>query len=306
MPHRGHYCKVCGEYKANEKFSGRGHAAHICKVCAALPPEQQAEATTINRLFALPWRLSKADMTWLKNRAKDKRPAVRELAQEQLAARFPSARQAQLERNTDMDTNAFEHEELEHLLISLTEQTKLGAIRWECTEYNPISLYDDSDLVEGRKRIILTQMFSLETEINGNPVCVEMDESIDISTGKGDIGATITADVDTGYRQHETALSYDLQRYDDCSAEQLKGIYGASPLAQFADAVVQTLAASVETEAGFMYARFVNQKGIPAKTLELPLCRLGKQLMEEKRAGDFHRMVLDTEYRGTLLAAMSD
>jgi len=27
---RGHFCKVCGEKKANEKFSGKGHAAHIC------------------------------------------------------------------------------------------------------------------------------------------------------------------------------------------------------------------------------------------------------------------------------------
>ena len=43
MKKRGHYCKVCGEYKANEKFSGKGHAAHICKTCAALPPEKQAE-----------------------------------------------------------------------------------------------------------------------------------------------------------------------------------------------------------------------------------------------------------------------
>ena len=35
MKKHGHYCKVCGEYKANEKFSGKGHAAHICKICAA-------------------------------------------------------------------------------------------------------------------------------------------------------------------------------------------------------------------------------------------------------------------------------
>ena len=54
MRKHGHYCKVCGEYKANEKFSGKGHAAHIYKACAALPPE------------------------------------VRELAQEQLEMRFPS------------------------------------------------------------------------------------------------------------------------------------------------------------------------------------------------------------------------
>lgn len=34
-PH-GHFCKVCGEHKANEKFSGKGHAAHICKACMSL------------------------------------------------------------------------------------------------------------------------------------------------------------------------------------------------------------------------------------------------------------------------------
>ena len=31
--HRGHYCKICGEYKSNESFSGKGHAQHICKKC---------------------------------------------------------------------------------------------------------------------------------------------------------------------------------------------------------------------------------------------------------------------------------
>ena len=57
MKKRGHYCKVCGEYKANEKFSGKGHAAHICKTCAALPPEKQAEEMALTRLVNLPWRL---------------------------------------------------------------------------------------------------------------------------------------------------------------------------------------------------------------------------------------------------------
>ena len=66
MKKRGHYCKVCGEYKANEKFSGKGHAAHICKTCAALPPEKQAEEMTLTRLVNLPWRLSKEQLSWLK------------------------------------------------------------------------------------------------------------------------------------------------------------------------------------------------------------------------------------------------
>lgn len=90
---RGHYCKVCGEYKANEKFSGRGHAAHICKACASLPPEKKAEMMTINRLLNLPWRLSKDQLAWLRNRTKDQRPEVRAFAQHQYELRFPPREQ---------------------------------------------------------------------------------------------------------------------------------------------------------------------------------------------------------------------
>lgn len=89
MKKRGHCCKVCGEYKANEKFSGKDHAAHICKICAALPPEKQAEGMTFTRLVNLPWRLSKEQLLWLKKRMKDRRGAVRALATEQYEMRFP-------------------------------------------------------------------------------------------------------------------------------------------------------------------------------------------------------------------------
>jgi hypothetical protein len=36
----GHYCKICGCVRPNEKFSGRGHKNHICKECASLPKEK--------------------------------------------------------------------------------------------------------------------------------------------------------------------------------------------------------------------------------------------------------------------------
>ena len=97
MKKHGHYCKVCGEYKANEKFSGKGHAAHICKSCASLSPEKQAEQMTVNRLLNLPWRLSKEQISWLKNRMKDKRPEVRALAKEQYEMRFPPKRLEDIE-----------------------------------------------------------------------------------------------------------------------------------------------------------------------------------------------------------------
>lgn len=40
-----HYCKICGEIKANEKFSGKGHAKHICKSCQSLPADKRPNMT---------------------------------------------------------------------------------------------------------------------------------------------------------------------------------------------------------------------------------------------------------------------
>ena len=51
----GHYCKVCGEYKSNESFSGKGHSAHICKKCAVLSPAERSKEMTLARLMNLPY-----------------------------------------------------------------------------------------------------------------------------------------------------------------------------------------------------------------------------------------------------------
>lgn len=36
----GHYCRICGRNRANEKFSGKGHKNHICKDCSRKPKQQ--------------------------------------------------------------------------------------------------------------------------------------------------------------------------------------------------------------------------------------------------------------------------
>ena len=89
MKKTGHYCKICGEHKANEKFSGKGHAAHICKSCAAMPLEERNQAMTLTRILNLPWYLSKEQCAWLKKRCHDDRPAIKEAAQQAYECRFP-------------------------------------------------------------------------------------------------------------------------------------------------------------------------------------------------------------------------
>ena len=46
----GHYCRICGDYKPNEKFSGKGHARHVCKACAKSPVARRNELKQEDRI----------------------------------------------------------------------------------------------------------------------------------------------------------------------------------------------------------------------------------------------------------------
>jgi hypothetical protein len=47
----GHYCRICGYIKANEKFSSKAHKNHICKECAIIPREEIAAIEQEEEIF---------------------------------------------------------------------------------------------------------------------------------------------------------------------------------------------------------------------------------------------------------------
>ncbi len=50
---RGHFCWCCGQIRANEQFSGRGHAHHLCKDCSKLGKEELAYRQAIRDIDRL-------------------------------------------------------------------------------------------------------------------------------------------------------------------------------------------------------------------------------------------------------------
>lgn len=44
----GHYCRICGRHRANEKFGGRGHARHICKDCENAMKREARQKAKLN------------------------------------------------------------------------------------------------------------------------------------------------------------------------------------------------------------------------------------------------------------------
>lgn len=61
---QGHYCRICGEYKANEKFSGKGHAHHICKECQSLPKEVQMDMVRCNEVERTAFKFPMSRQDW--------------------------------------------------------------------------------------------------------------------------------------------------------------------------------------------------------------------------------------------------
>jgi len=51
--HRGHYCRICGNVKSNESFSGKGHKTHVCKKCASLPKEKRKFLKAQDHVYSL-------------------------------------------------------------------------------------------------------------------------------------------------------------------------------------------------------------------------------------------------------------
>lgn len=138
-PH-GHYCKVCGEYKANEKFSGKGYAAHICKACSRLSAEEKAERMTLNRLDnMLGGNVSREQKKWLENRLHDDRPEVAETARMVYNACFPYAerneRKHQLVINSlkfEVNTEVYDEfgdEEKVHQIFTADRQSRVLTFR---------------------------------------------------------------------------------------------------------------------------------------------------------------------------------
>lgn len=46
----GHYCRMCGRMRPNERFSGHGHKVHICKQCQKLPKAERDRRDALDEL----------------------------------------------------------------------------------------------------------------------------------------------------------------------------------------------------------------------------------------------------------------
>lgn len=75
MKKHGYYCKICGQHKANEKFSGKGHASHICKTCMSLSVLRRNELQALRKIESvdMSFKITREQQSLLRKYAKDYR-----------------------------------------------------------------------------------------------------------------------------------------------------------------------------------------------------------------------------------------
>lgn len=187
-------------------------------------------------------------------------------------------------------------ENMDMLMHSLAERTQLGKQKWEELRYYPVSFIQDDDSEE--REAYISHMFEMETEFNGRRYFLELSETISFPSRKGDVFGTITYEMDEGERKYDFGILTDSDEYEDDHGENRKN---GDVIIELANSIIAVFKGTEAEEFGFSYARYYNQKDVKQKWKKDRLVRLGEKLMQEKRMEDFHRIVLEKEFREKLL-----
>ena len=100
----GHYCWSCDRMRANERFSGRGHARHLCKECARLGKDELAYRQAIRNLERLvTWEgiISRKTRKQFHKYLEHENERVRNYAQELAAADAVARAEQRVQRDVD-------------------------------------------------------------------------------------------------------------------------------------------------------------------------------------------------------------
>lgn len=189
------------------------------------------------------------------------------------------------------------NEEVKRIIQNLCEKTQNGSISWECDEYNPASFLLGDEYGEGDERKpCVSHIVTLVYEPSGGArYILEIGGSIQIDkNAPGSLHPKLSV-----YDADETLLYQEETVIDEGEADD----FGFIPLC----GAVFERAGEWLNEDSFTYVddrHFYPQKGVTKKHRATPLCRLMEQLMNERRIGDFHRIIMDRPYRERLISEL--
>lgn len=186
-------------------------------------------------------------------------------------------------------------EEKDVTIGNLARLTAEGKMHWVCTAHLPIdSIPGDDDEVD----LYLVQSFDVEGSYNGRDYKLELMESITLLAGGGDMSIDFHTDRESTPID-SISLSMRYGHYSSMSQARNRKRYQADNIAKLFDLIISSIAGSDTVQKACADRNMIGLR-YSERTLNHKLFRLCYRLREDGRALDFHKCVLDADYREQL------
>ena len=186
----------------------------------------------------------------------------------------------------------FTRNNLEKIMESLLDRTEKSKQKWELLDYN-ISLQE-----EKQSKINICNVshgLKVQTKFSGQILVLEIIEKIYLPSEKGDIVGHLSYNGKYGIQNFKFGLSYEWEKYNNCNPGQIGYEFRDSVIIKLAEIILDRMITSKSIQYD-MTNTIQNEIMI-----KHPIITLCDNLANKKMILEFHRCILDVNYRKKML-----
>ncbi len=199
-------------------------------------------------------------------------------------------------KSTTADVEAIVRKHTFKLIHELLVLTQSSRINWECTTYLPINLMPS----DTKKSAYLTQCYVVRTRFNNKPIELQISDTVTVPEDYADLDI-IDPDLSLSPLMTPCSLTYKYNTFCQPTTEEMLQTYRSDDITKLIDLIVAQTESSPCINDPTCNIKF-NTEGYHSSVVDSPITRLGKCLHDQNRSTDFHKMVLDLDYRSKLYA----
>lgn len=186
----------------------------------------------------------------------------------------------------------FTRNDLEEIMGILLDRTEKNKQKWELLDYCMTSQEEKKNKTD---ICSVSHEIKIQTKFAGQILVLEIIEKIYLPSEKGDIVGFLSYNGKYGIQIFNFGLSYEWEKYNNCNPEQICFEFRNSVIVKLAEKIVDKMITSKNI-------RYDITNTIPDEIgIKHPIIALFDDLANKKMLIEFHRCILDVNYRKKML-----
>ncbi len=151
-----------------------------------------------------------------------------------------------------------------------------------------------------KKSAYLTQCYVVKTKFNNNPIELQISDTVIVPEGYVDLDI-MDPELSLSPLMTLCSLTYKYNTFCQPTTEEMLQTYRSDDITKLFDLIVAQTESSPCINDPTCTIKFYTE-GYHSSVVNSPITRLGQCLHDQNRSTDFHKMVLDLDYRNKLYA----